>query len=277
MVTVYEGKVLLANEQGGVELQAGEKATARSGSAPAKSGDERGDARSSSSLDLVRENQQLRDELAAMRARPNSPGETSEQKQMRSWYDDEERDPIWAPKQESTVRARLERFLKIHAEDAAIDCRHRCCMVTMEEDAFDEISLEIQSDVGLGHMSEEWRLAPYPPAAEYPEFVNATFCFERDSPPVATPDRGVEREALLATAAAALQQCASSLEVPLRAVIELYVEKDGSIGDLKTEFVPSGIPASACIDDAIVGAASFAPSAKTSRVPVIVKLNPAAD
>jgi hypothetical protein len=86
------------------------------------------------------------------------------------------------------------------------------------------------------------------------------------------PDRGAERDALLSTIRTELASCARGLAHEVVVNIELTLDESGAVMKVDTRSDPTGEPAAACVERAVVGAAAFAPASGGSSVPVNVTL-----
>ena len=103
--------------------------------------------------------------------------------------------------------------------------------------------------------------------------VAAEVCFRRTDT-ARGPDRGAEREALLSTIRTELASCARGLTHEVVISIELTLDESGAITKADTRSDPTGEPAAACVERAVVGAAAFAPASEVSWLPVTVTLPP---
>jgi hypothetical protein len=94
-------------------------------------------------------------------------------------------------------------------------------------------------------------------------------CFQRTD---REPDRGAEREALLATIRTELASCARGLAHEVAISVELTLDESGAVTKAETRSDPTGEPVAACVERAVVGAAAFAPASGLTRLPVNVTL-----
>jgi hypothetical protein len=270
-VSVFEGKVSLANDRGRVEIAAGQSARIASG------GDATAGPPEMTTTNVVR--------LAsgAQPAEPIEPVEpigpvasraaaTAPSKLTRaadSAFAREARDPQWAAAQEHAIQQRLQKYIGISPDRIELDCRTRCCRAWLPKALYDEHERELQSSVGLGGGEEETSYLLGDDEAGR-GMVGAQVCFRRTDG--RGPDRGAEREALLSTIRAELASCARGLAHEVLISIELTLDESGAVTKADTRSDPTGEPAAACVERAVVGAAAFAPASVVSSVPVKVTL-----
>ncbi len=280
LVTVYEGRVRLENEQGEVELAPGEQGTAADGAPPATvtmtARAERGDADSTREAlqgrvrDLERKLRAAEDRLAAVQspsggAPPDFVGQ----------FDAEQRDSSWAPGQEQRIQERLTRFLGLERGSATVECRRTCCQIGLDAEELGRVGDDLSSDVGLKHLEGNGG-GSMSFAGREDGVARVILCLQpEDLQPGATrADRGEEREALLAASRPAVDACMRGAATPLDFETMLAVDPGGEIYDVTSRSDPVGHPAAACVEQALLGAARFAPSTRATRVPVRLHLVP---
>ncbi|MGE3547346.1 MAG: hypothetical protein AB7L28_25695, partial [Kofleriaceae bacterium] len=148
------------------------------------------------------------------------------------------------------------------------ECRTRCCRVTLEEDTFDAHATDLQSSAGLGFgMYESHGIASRPNGDHV-----MTVCWSRDGSPTAVPDRAVERDRMLASAADAIRACGHELAAPITLVLQLSIDTAGAISYVESNKLELGNPAADCAETAILQAAAFAPAPITTWIPVRVTI-----
>jgi hypothetical protein len=147
--------------------------------------------------------------------------------------------------------------------------RTRCCRARLPRALYDEHERELQSSVGLGGGEDESALLFGDDEAG---MIAERICFRRTDG--RDPDRGAERDALLSTIRPELASCARGLTHEVVISIELTLDESGAITKADTRSDPTGEPAAACVERAVVGAAAFAPASEASRLPVNVTLPP---
>jgi hypothetical protein len=263
---VFEGKVSLANDRGRVEIAAGQGARIASG-ADAKPGPP-----ALTSTDVVRlaPGAQPPEHGEPVANRP--PAAAASAAVVTSTGGDsalprEPRDPQWAAAQEQAIHARLQKYIGISPDRVELECRTRCCRARLPKALYDEHARELQSSVGLGG-GEDVSSLLY--GDDDPGMIAARICFRRTDRH--DPDRGAEREALLSTIRADLAACARGLAHEVSVGIELALDESGAVTKVDTRSDPTGEPAAACVERAVVGAAAFAPASEVSSVPVNVTL-----
>jgi hypothetical protein len=279
VVTVYEGEVLLENPRGGVELGPGEQGRAAAGTSPAElPSSVTGDARTavqalqSRVQDLEQKLRRSEQQLAAAKGSPPDPANP------RKLFDAEARDPSWAATQERLIEERLTRFLGVDEGRATVECRHSCCQITfdLERDAQAAVLDDLQTDVGLNHI-ERGQSAGRMFSTDGNGMTRVNHCVKREDRgpgPGQQPDRGAEREALLAAARPAVEACMKGAQEPLELVSALIIDQSGAISHVKSDADPLSHPASECIEQAILAAARFAPSDRGTAINVRLHLDP---
>ncbi len=150
LVTVYEGRVLLGNEQGEVELAPGEQGAAADGAPPALAASTTaaaGDPSTSKSAlearvrDLEDKLREAEKTLGAAQA-PAGPPDFAAQ------FAAEQRDPSLAPGREQHVVERLTRFIGVEPGSVAVQCRRICCQIAMDGAAEPGLVADLQ--IGRG-------------------------------------------------------------------------------------------------------------------------------
>jgi hypothetical protein len=264
-VAVFEGKVSLANDRGRVEVAAGQSARIASG------GDAKPGPPAMTSTDVVR--------LApgAQSAEPVKPAANGTAIAAPSGGIDhgdstfarEARDPQWATAQEQAIQGRLQKYLGIPPSQIEVDCRTRCCRARLARSLYDAHARELQSSVGFGGGDDEMSTIIDDDARR--GIIAAQVCFPRtDAPP--GPDRGAEREALLAAIRSELAACARGLTHEVAISVELTLDESGAVTKAETHPDPRTEPAAGCVEREVVGAAAFAPASQVSWLPVNVTL-----
>ena len=265
-VAVFEGKVSLANDRGRVEIAAGQSARI------ASEGDAKAGPPAMTSTDVVR---------LASRAQPAEHGEpvanaavappaTLSSKAAGGGdpvLGREVRDPQWATAQEQAIRDRLQKYIGISADRIELECRTKCCRVLLPKALYDEHERELQSSFGPGGGEDASALLV---GVDEAGMIAERICFRRTDG--RDPDRGAEREALLAMIRPELASCARGLAHEVVISVELTLDESGAVTKADTRSDPTGEPVAACVERAVVGAAAFAPASEVSRVPVNVTL-----
>ena len=267
-VAVFEGKVSLANDRGHVEIAAGQSAQIASGG-DAKAGPP---AMTSSNVVRLASGAQPADHIEPVASRAAATAPSKATAVTGPWYarfSREVRDPEWATAQEQAIRARLENNIGISPNRFELECRTKCCLARVPKALYDEHTRELQSSVGLGG-GEEATSTLYGDDDAQGEMVVDEVCFRRTDG--RDPDRGAEREALVSTIRPELASCARGLAHEVVVNIELTLDESGAVMKVDTRSDPTGEPAAACVERAVVGAAVFAPASEVSRVPVNVTL-----
>jgi hypothetical protein len=180
---------------------------------------------------------------------------------------DRRADPQWATAQEQAIQERLQKYIGISPDRIELECRTKCCRARLPKALYDEHERELQSSVGLGGGEDETSSLYGDDEAG---MVAAPVCFRRTDG--RDPDRGAEREALLSTIRPELASCARGLAHEVVISVELTLDESGAITKADTRSDPTGEPAAACVERAVVGAAAFAPASEVSRLPVNVTL-----
>jgi len=271
-VAVFEGKVSLANHSGRVDVAAGQSAQIVSG------GDANAGPPALTSTNVVRfapsaqpasHVEPVANGTAAAASTASPP--SSAMPAPVDWFARQARDPEWAPAQEQAIRARLQKHLGISPDRFQLECRTRCCRARMPKSLFDEHDRALQSSVGLG--GGEAEMASVLGEDEASGMIMEDVCFPRTGI-AGSPDRGAEREALLASIRTELASCARGLTHEVAINIELTLDESGAVTKADTRSDPTGEPAAACVERAVVAAAAFAPASGTSWLPVNVTLPP---
>jgi hypothetical protein len=182
----------------------------------------------------------------------------------------EVRDPQWATAQEQAIQARLEKYIGISPDRIELECRTRCCRARLPRSLYDEHERELQSSVGLGGGDDEISRF-YGDDEARRGMAMAEVCFPRTDT-ARGPDRGAERVALLSTIRTELASCGRGLAHEVAISVELTLDESGAITKADTRPDPTGEPAAACVERAVVGAAAFAPASGVSWLPVNVTL-----
>lgn len=280
LVTVYEGSVRLENAHGQVELAPGEVGKA-AGAPPVKTEAAAparlaaGGANPGRSALQAREREleaalhQAEKKLAEARTPPGGPSIRADKT-----FATEERDPSWAPALEQQIQERMTRFLGLARGRAAVECRQTCCQIVLESEDMLKVQHDLQSDVGLRHLydqTESWSLTAGPGSRP-----SVSFCLPSDNRELRSgqPDRGVEREALLAASRPAIDACMRGAETPMDFETAMGLEASGEIDRLESRSDPAGHPAVPCVEHALVGAARFAPSDRWSLFRIVLHLEP---
>ncbi len=278
LVTVYEGRVRLENAHGQVELAPGEQGTAAEAppvvaQGAAAAGPGYANLRGGALLARVRQLEQDLDQANRKLAEAQSrPGQSQVDSIAR--FATEERDPSWAPALEQQIEERMTRFLGLEPGRAAVECRQTCCEIVLDGEALMKVQDDLQSDVGLRHLYDQppsWTMASGDDGR-----VSATFCLPSDHRELRTgqPDRGAEREALVAASRPAIAACMRGAETPMNFKTKMGLEASGEIDRLESVSDPAGHPAVECVERALIGAARFAPSDRWSLFRIVLHLEP---
>lgn len=174
--------------------------------------------------------------------------------------------PNWDAALKTSTLERLSKYLGIKLDPSKVECRTRCCRVTVSDEVYDAHSEELGSTVGL-------RFAPsdgYGTHRTKDRGTVITTCFATDAPKVAMPDRGAERDAMIAKAADAIRKCGVGLAHPMTLKLTLWLDEGGQITKVDSNKAQLGSPAGTCAETALLTAAAFAPAPMTSDVPVSV-------
>jgi len=269
LVTVYEGRVMLANAHGSVTLGPGEHGSAAQGSAPTRSAQGQENALLWSNSVLQARVHKLEEELR----KPEQQADESDGSDKR--FVREERNPSWAAREEQLVRERLTRFLGVDGDRASVECRQTCCELMMDSPSWKKAEKEIWSDVGIGHfVSKGFSVSQQTPENDT-ELADATFCLQpQDVQPRADADRGAERQALLAASRSAVEACMRGQSQPLDFESHLRLDEAGAVKGVTSIADPVGHGAAACVEQAILAAARFAPTTKETGVTIELHLKP---
>ncbi|HEX7842250.1 MAG TPA: hypothetical protein VF469_32485, partial [Kofleriaceae bacterium] len=264
-VAVFEGKVSLANDRGRVEIAAGQSARIASG------GDAKAGPPAMTSTNVVRlaPGAQPAEHIEPVANRAAATASSKVTGAGDSAFAREVRDPQWATAQEQAIQERLQKYIGISPDRIELECRTKCCRARLPKALYDEHARELQSSVGLGGGEDETSYL-YGDDEAGRGMVAAQVCFPRTDG--RAPDRGAEREALLSTIRPELASCARGLAHEVVISIELALDESGAVTKVDTRSDPTGEPAAACVERAVVGAAAFAPASEVSRVPVNVAL-----
>ena len=278
VVTVYEGRVRLENAHGQVELAPGQQGTAADaaqvvaeGAAAAGAGDAHlgGGGLLARVRQLEQDLDQAKRKLAEAESRAGQRPVPANAK-----FAAEERDPSWAPALEQKIQGRLTRFLGLEPGRAAVECRQTCCEIVLDHEAMLRVQDDLQSDVGLRHLYDQPESTTMSGGED--DRVSTTFCLPADHRELRTgqPDRGVEREALIAAARPAIDACMRGAETPVDFTTNMGLEASGEIDRLESVSVPVDHRAVECVERALVGAAHFAPSDRWSLFRIVLHLEP---
>jgi hypothetical protein len=183
------------------------------------------------------------------------------------WWQSMPRDAVWDAERQKVVLERLDKDLGIKLDASKVECRTRCCRLTLPEDVFEAKSPELMSSVGL-------RFEPpdgYASTSDKPGTTTVTSCWST-KPHGALPDRAVERAALLAKAADALKKCSHGLAHAQTLKVMLHLDENGEIEKVDSNKDQLGGTAAACAEQALLAAAAFAPSSMDTDVPITVTL-----
>lgn len=264
-VAVFEGKVSLANDRGRVEIAAGQSARIASGT-DAKAGRP---AMTSTNVVRLAPGAQPAEHIEPV---ANTAAATASSKMTGaggSAFAREVRDPQWATAREQAIQDRLQKYIGISPDRIELECRTKCCRARLPRALYDEHARELQSSIGLGGGEDESSYL-YSDDEAGRGTVTAQVCFPRTDG--RAPDRGAEREALLSTIRPELASCARGLAHEVAISIELTLDESGAVTKVDTRSDPTGEPAAACVERAVVGAAAFAPASEVSSIPVNVTL-----
>jgi hypothetical protein len=265
-VAVFEGKVSLANDRGRVEIAAGQSARIASGG-EAKAGPP---AMTSTNVVRLAPGAQPPEHVEPVANATAAPPATASSKVTGGGdpvLGREVRDPQWASAQEQAIRDRLQKYIGISPDRIELECRTKCCRARLPKALYDEHERELRSSVGLGGGEDESALLFGDDEAG---MIAERICFRRTDG--RDPDRGAERDALISTIRPELASCARGLAHELAVNIELTLDESGAVTKVDTRSDPTGEPAAACVERAVVGAAAFAPASGGSSVPVNVTL-----
>lgn len=263
-VAVFEGKVSLANDRGRVEIAAGQSAQIAPG------GDAKAGPPAMTSTNVVRlaSGAQPAEHIEPVASGAAATAASKVTRAGDSAFAREVRDSQWATAQEQAIRERLQKYIGISPDRIELECRTKCCRARLSKALYDEHARELQSSVGLGGGKDESSYLYGDDEAG--EMVVAQVCFRRTDG--RDPDRGAEREALLSTIRPELVSCARGIAHEVVISIELTLDESGAVTKVDTRSDPTGEPAAACVERAVVGAAAFASASEVSLVPVNVTL-----
>jgi hypothetical protein len=262
-VAVFEGKVSLTNARGHVEVAAGQSAQITS------AGDAHAGPPVMTPTNVVRlaPGAQPAEHVAPVASGTAAAPSSAVTEHRDPVLGREVRDPEWATAQEQAIRARLQKYIGISPDQVELECRTRCCRARMASSLYAEHQRELGSSVGLGGGDDETSVM-YGDDDDAQRIV-AKVCFRRAD---REPDRGAEREALLATIRTELASCARGLAHEVAISVELTLDESGAVTKADTRSDPTGEPVAACVERAVVAAAAFAPGSEGSRLPVNVTL-----
>jgi len=265
-VAVFEGKVSLSNDRGRVEIAAGQSARIASG------GDANAGPPAMTSTNVVRlaSGAPPAEHVEPVANGTAATAATAVTGHGSTRFSREVRDPQWATAQEQAIQARLQKYIGISPDRFELECRTKCCRARLPRSLYDEHERQLQSSFGLGGGDDEVS-SIYDDDDARPGIVVAEVCFRRTDA-ARSPDRGAEREALLSTIRTELASCARGLAHEVEISIELTLDESGAITKVDTRSDPTGEPAAACVERAVVGAAAFAPASDGSWLPVNVTL-----
>lgn len=288
LVTVYEGRVALSNQQ---ELGPGETGMLTK---PSTLGS-RSTFKSLKSIgEMLKQQSKLIDELrarvASQRTRlkrtaslqvPHQPSMLSQAMKVQQ-FEREPRDDAWANKQEYFVSNRIIKYMGVSEHDLHVECKAYSCDIQFDLEEQDDlwgILEDLRSDVGIGMTDSGWNNLELTKADESFDGLSHIYMYHArgsETEVQSTPDvdRGLEREELLNRAASALQVCQSQLQELLSLKVKISIDKNGEISNLQSEAQPIGNPVSECVERALVQAAEFAPSSKMTWIQVRVSIAP---
>lgn len=269
-VAVFEGKVSLGNDRGRVEIAAGQSARIASGGL-ATAGPP---AVTSTNVVRLAPGAQPPEHVEPVANGTAATGATGSSAPTAvtgegGRFAREPRDPQWAPAQEQAIQARLQKNIGISSNRFELECRTRCCRARLPRSLYDEHERELQSSVGLGGGDEDTAYIEGDESGR--GMVAATVCFPRTDL-ARGPDRGAEREALLSAIRTELASCGRGLTHEVAINIELTLDESGAVTKVDTRSDPTGEPAAACVERAVVGAAAFGPGSDISRIPMDITL-----
>jgi hypothetical protein len=275
LVTVYEGRVLLGNEQGEVELAPGERGAADDGAPPVVAESAAAAAvdpiTSKSALEArVREleNKLRQAERMLGDGKPAVDSAALADQQFAA----ETRDPSWAPEREQRIQERLTRFLGIAPGGATVECRRTCCQIDLDMEDRQMVFEELQSDIGLYHLGRGGMA--FTTGKEGADRVTQCLPPEELQAGPSRVDRGMEREALLAASRPAVEACMPGAPTAVDFETKMVIDPAGVVLDVKSRTDPVGHPAASCIEEALVAAARFAPSTRVTVIPIHLHLEP---
>ena len=286
LVTVYEGRVALSDRR---SLGPGKTAALGQGSSIEPDEEAPASARDGEPTPLEAAQNQIRTqsdeirrlsaELAELRkaeqARPESPPSAWRDHALEARFEVEVRDETWAAGEEELLAERMTRYMSVPREKLFIECRSNCCDIQLDIDGRKMGSLlgDFKSSVGIGIGITHWVDMDVLYRTESRDGLHHVFaCSTRATGEHNMPDRGLEREQLLARAAPALELCRSSLRGPLDVELQVNVDPHGAISHVRTTANPAGESATKCVEQALLSAAQFEPASHGTWFPIRVTL-----
>jgi hypothetical protein len=264
VVTVYEGQVIFANPKGDVTIRPGETGVVQPGASTNVQ---------STPIGSLARTAATQGATASGNSRPAAPALDSLEKLMprpnREWFEALPPDPSWDAPREKRVIDQLAKATGVRLDPSSVECRTRCCRLTIRDDVYEAHRSEWMSSVGLGFEPTQGMAMT---GGDNPAL---TVCWPERPPESPMPDRAGERAALLARTSEAIRACAQGLTYAISLWIELDIDKDGSIKNVDSNRESIGHPAATCAENAILQAASFAPAPHETNVPLSLKLGPA--
>jgi hypothetical protein len=183
------------------------------------------------------------------------------------WWESLPRVPAWDQPRQQLVIERLAK-LGVRLDAKNVECRKRCCRLTLSDEVYDEHLDEITSSVGLGISPPDGRGTSGNGEGEY--FVIQ--CWSQEVPAAPSPDRALERDALLAKVKPEIQKCGQGVSPAITLKLWLDIDEDGQITKVQSNKAQLGSRAAACAETAILAAAAFAPSPMWTNVPITVAI-----
>jgi hypothetical protein len=183
-----------------------------------------------------------------------------------AWWAAMPKNPSWDDRRRQELLRRFDKYIGIKLEPSQVECKTRCCRVRLDNEAYEAHSEDVMSSVGL-HFDVPDGLA----MENRGEDALVTACWQTKPPEKPMPDRGAERDATIARAAAAIRKCGAPPQMILK--MQLALDEEGQIAKVRSNKTELGHPAAACAETAILQAADFAPAPMETDVPIAVDLS----
>ncbi|HEY5923617.1 MAG TPA: hypothetical protein VIV11_18175 [Kofleriaceae bacterium] len=185
-----------------------------------------------------------------------------------AWWEKMPRNPSWDEARRQAIIDRLAKYISVRLDKSRVECRTRCCRIAVDEETYDAHNDELMSSVGLRYEPPDG----YGTSHTKDGGIMITTCWSTKPPSKPLPDRGAERDALLARVADALRKCGQSLTHTLTLRMVLFLDEEGQISKVESNKAQLGHPATTCAETAVLQAAAFSPAPWETDVPVVVKL-----
>jgi hypothetical protein len=190
--------------------------------------------------------------------------------------------PAWDAKRADYLRGRLAKYLDLEIAADRIECRTRCCRVTLTSEQYHDKLEELGSSVGLRIGPTDGLLGNN--SVSHPGMYEIRTCW-REGDIDDYPDRAIERDELLAAIQPELGACARGLARPRTLDLMLWLGDNAELEHVvgrdsgePWEMHDAAIadPVRDCVETVLRKAAAFepAPDTMTRSIPLTIHLAP---